>query len=173
MMPHALHQRLRSLPIKTKLVLIILGSCLAALLLEGLGFVVYERLRIREEMGHEMQSLASIIGNRSTAALIFNDSAAAEENLAALQENPNIRGACIFDSAGEVVARFQRRGDGQENCPSEAAFSSEPRFVDDQMLITQPIRIDDVALGSVHIRANLSRRTALWQNFLILSATIA
>ncbi len=45
------------LPIKTKLVLIILFTSSFALVLEGAGFIAYEHLRIRQDLERDVSSL--------------------------------------------------------------------------------------------------------------------
>ena len=59
--------------IKTKLVMIIVITSLAALLLQATGFIIYERMRVKDELVRDLSSLARIVADRSGAALLFND----------------------------------------------------------------------------------------------------
>ena len=93
------------LQIKTKLVMIIVITSLAALLIQAAGFIVYERMRVKDELVRDLSSLARIVADRSTAALIFNDDKVAIETLGALKVKRPVTAACLYDAEGKVFAR--------------------------------------------------------------------
>ncbi len=92
--------------IKTKLVMIIVITSLAALLLQATGFIIYERMRVKDELVRDLSSLARIVADRSTAALIFNDDKVAIETLGALKVKRPVTSACLYDAEGKVFARY-------------------------------------------------------------------
>ena len=53
--------------IKTKLVMIIVITSLAALLIQAAGFIVYERMRVKEELVRDLSSLARIVADELEA----------------------------------------------------------------------------------------------------------
>ena len=79
---------LRRLPLKKKLMLIIMVTSVLGLLLAGVFFGVYERYRMRLALVHDLTTLSRLIGDRSTAALMFDDPRTAGESLAALKVKP-------------------------------------------------------------------------------------
>jgi two-component system sensor histidine kinase/response regulator len=154
-----------TLNIKTKLVLIILSTSIIGLILAGTGFIVYERLRVKEEMARDLTSLARIIANRSTVALSFNDANVAGDTLMALSVKNTVVAACIYDSAGKLFADYKNG----ENCPERQPDGNADRRYSH---VLEPITINGETIGQVFIRASLHELDALWQKFLLLSASI-
>ncbi len=156
-----------TLNIKTKLVLIILSTSIIGLILAGTGFIVYERLRVKEEMARDLTSLARIIANRSTVALSFNDANVARETLMALSVKNAVVAACIYDNADKLFADYKNG----ENCPEHQPDGKETADRHYSHVI-EPITINSEIIGHVFIRASLQELDALWQKFLLLSALI-
>ena len=88
--------RLRDISIKRKLTAIIMAASTVALLLVSAGFVTYELITYRQIMMRDLATLAEIIGDRSTAALTFDDKADAKENLKALSAKKHIVAAALY-----------------------------------------------------------------------------
>ena len=87
--------RLRDISIKRKLTLIIMAASTVALVLVSSGFVAYELITYRQTMTEDLSALAGIVGDRSTAALQFDDRADAEETLGALRQRNHITAAAL------------------------------------------------------------------------------
>ena len=145
----------RRLPMKTKVVVLILITSIAALLVEGLGFIAYERVRVKDEMIRDLSSLARIIADRNTAALTFNDDAVAKETLAALKAKRVVTAACIFDAEGRIFARYDSGAESPYNFPESASRPAQAAINGAYLHLTEPIVLDGVRLGSVFIRASL------------------
>lgn len=160
---------LKKLPIKTKLGLIILLTSLFALILEGAGFIVYERIRIRKDLERDIVSLARVIADRSTAALVFNDNRVARETLEALKINPAITLACIYDAQGQLFSYYENGDNPSFQLPS---FASDTAVENGYLSITEPVIDNGVEIGKVFIRASFNQLTLLWQNFLLYSGLI-
>ncbi|MDD1620821.1 MAG: response regulator [Methylococcaceae bacterium] len=160
-----------SLNIKTKLVLIMLTTSIMALILAGAGFMVYERLRVKEDMARDLTSLAKIVASRSTVALSFDDTDVARTTLMALSVKNAIVAACIYNSTGQRFAEY-RNGDV---CPLllpeniDADRSEDGRHYN---LVREPITVNGEILGHVYIRASLQELDELWRKFLLWSAAI-
>ena len=60
--------------IKGKLNLIIMAITISSLLCAGVAFFAYDQQKYREDLVNELTILARIVGDRSTAALTFDDS---------------------------------------------------------------------------------------------------
>ena len=156
-----------TLNIKTKLVLIILSTSIIGLILAGTGFIVYERLRVKEEMARDLTSLARIIANRSTVALSFNDANVASTTLMALSVKNAVVAACIYDSGDKLFADYKNG----ENCP-ERRPDGKKTADRHYSHVLEPIAVNGEIIGHVFIRASLQELDALWQKFLLLSALI-
>lgn len=157
--------------IKTKLVLMMLATSLFALILAGAGFIAYEHIRVKDELGGDLRSLARIIASRSTAALSFNDTSVATTNLEALRVKDKVVSACIYDVEDRLFANYEL---GEQCMPiwPQSLQTGRLVFDDNHASISEAIILDDLPLGKVLIRASLSELNALWKNFLAAVALI-
>jgi sensor histidine kinase regulating citrate/malate metabolism len=71
----------RNLSIKRKLTLVAAMTSCVALVLAGGALSIYDMLSVKETLSQRLAIQAKIIGNNSTAALLFNDQQAAQEIL--------------------------------------------------------------------------------------------
>ena len=86
----------KDLSIKRKLTAVIMLTSCVVLLIASTGFVTSELVTSRRAIVQELSTIAAIIGNNSTAALVFDDKKSAEETLSALSAKPNVVSAYIF-----------------------------------------------------------------------------
>jgi signal transduction histidine kinase/CheY-like chemotaxis protein len=107
---------LRRLPIRTKLVAMIMLTSATVLLLAGAGYLGWDYFRLRADLAAEVDAQAQIVLENSFAALSFQDRAAAVETLATLQSAPRLRTACLYDARGGFFAAWQR---GTGSCPPQ------------------------------------------------------
>src|ERR1041385_1063583 len=98
----------RHLSLRRKQMLIIMLTSGVVLLLACAAFIAYDSMTFRDELLEKHSSIAQVIGNTVTAAIDFNDRKTAEESLTALQAEPTIVAACIYDRDGKVFATYQR-----------------------------------------------------------------
>src|SRR5262245_51135339 len=97
---------LRNASIKKKLTAIIMAASSISVLLTTLTLSVIGVYNLREGLLQELNVTASIVGDRNTAALLFNDNGMAENNLRVFNVNGSILRACLFDKSGVVFARY-------------------------------------------------------------------
>src|SRR5581483_769169 len=99
--------RLKNLSIQTKQMFILMLTAGAALLLAYIGFVAYELTDVRAGMEVEMERLAKQIGWANSAELLFGNASSATNNMVnLLRSDPAIVAACIYDTNGDVFARY-------------------------------------------------------------------
>ena len=103
--------RIRDLPIRFNLALLILSVSAIAVLLASLGFAIYERQSYRASAVRELTALADTLGANTAASLAFNDQRTAKEMLSALATEPNVLVACLYDNEGRLFAEFRNSGD--------------------------------------------------------------
>src|SRR5438067_6597939 len=112
-------RRFADRPIRQKLMLIIMSVTTAALAISALGSLLSDFILFRGYLERDLRGLARITADNSTAALSFEDPAAAEETLAALRARPHLVTACIYRANGSLFASYTRPND-QAKCPPPA-----------------------------------------------------
>ena len=145
--------KMRDLPIKRKLTVIILLTSSFALLLMGSALITYELVTFRRTLATNLGVLGKIIGSNSTAALAFQDPESAAEILSALSAEHQITAAAIYDRSGALFAQF----------PAEAHRAEFPltprsdghRFEEAHLILFQPIRQEETRVGTIYVRADL------------------
>jgi len=121
----------RNAPIKQKLRIVILATTAASLLLAGLGIVGADYRIFRRDLERDLSALADIVGDNSTAALLFEDRGVANETLAALKARPHMIAGCLYRRDGELFASYIRHGSAFR-CPAapqeESVDSTSGRY---------------------------------------------
>ena len=100
---------LRDIPIKQKLMLIVMATTTGAMLLAALGIVASDTFLYRRNLKRDLSALAQIIGDNSIGALAFDDSRTASETLASLRARPHVVSACIYRLDGSMLASYSRQ----------------------------------------------------------------
>jgi PAS domain S-box-containing protein len=101
---------LRDVPIQRKLTVIIMATCAVALVMTCLTFLIYETANSNITAKANLATTAALVGENSQAALMFNDSKAASNNLAMLSAVPSVRAGAIYDANDKLFASYQRLG---------------------------------------------------------------
>jgi PAS domain S-box-containing protein len=143
-----------NLSIRQKLTLIIMATSAAALLLACIAFGAYDLITFRQGLVRQLGIQAEIIGANSTAAVTFNDAAAAQEILGALQAERNIEAACIYTRDGQLFARYVRKN-GPEAFVPPAVRADGYWFSDDRLGLFRRIVLDGEPAGSVYLQSDL------------------
>jgi len=96
---------------------------------------------------------ASIIGYNITSALMFIDRKDAQETLAALKTQPQIRQAILYDNKNRVFARYQQ--EGATNQLPKLPTTHEDKYMETAVGLSlfYNIKRDDIALGVLNIEA--------------------
>ncbi len=110
----SLRRQLRTtLALVSVLALLVAGGCLLTL----------EARRAELALADELRATASLVANRSSAALAFADETGANENLRALQYLETIGQACLVDTSGRPMAIYACSG-LEQACPSDAGVQN-------------------------------------------------
>src|SRR5882762_4778903 len=142
---------LGNISIKRKLTLIIMAASTVALLLVSGGFVTYELVTFRKTMKRDLSTLAEIIGNRSTAALSFDNREDAEEDLYALTANPRITAACLY-KGDKVFARYPRNASPSLFPKPE---KDTERFEGKRLILFREIVNKGDSIGTLYVESDL------------------
>ena len=145
--------RFQDLPIRKKLITMIMFTSSTALILAGVSFVFYDYRLAKHALQQEIEVLTDIIAHRSTAALSFQDRQLAMENLNALQAANYIKLACIFDKQGQLFAiypAYERSLDCAVAPEAEVAYFERGYFHRVNMIL-----LDDSQIGSLYVKTDL------------------
>src|SRR5436190_1936720 len=94
--------------IRLKILLVVLATTFIALLFTGTILVIYDLASQRNNAADDLIAQAEIIGLASAPALDFNDSLAANQNLAVLRVRPQIVAAALYNRQGRLFATYAR-----------------------------------------------------------------
>jgi signal transduction histidine kinase len=147
-------QLLRNASIRKKLVAIIMVTSGAALIVAFAALIVSDQIRFRADLSTDLETLALILAENSTAALSFSDPDAAAETLGALHSKPNILTACVYDQHG--IFAVYLRPDSSASCPPQGG----PPGVydgDDALAVFEPILLDNQRIGDIYVRSDLEQ----------------
>ena len=133
----------RSRPIRQKVALLIGLAAVVGLLLAGVAVVVYELRTFRPRAVGDARTQADLLEANSIAALQFDDSAAARENLATLRSRPEILAATLFRRDGTVQARYAAPGAPPPPEPLEVGA----RFLPGRLVLVDRIIVDSQLVG--------------------------
>jgi two-component system, sensor histidine kinase and response regulator len=134
---------LLSLPIKHKLSLISIVPP-AALILASIAFVAYDYIAVRNSQIRSDERLADAIGARTT-------SDPTGRMIAALDRNPDITRAYVFDADGNVILRYTRPG-VLETAPPPPGDGAALTW--DHIGVYRPIKQNGHLVGRVYLESD-------------------
>ncbi len=143
--------------IQKKLVRVIMLTSGIALALACVLFAIYNFTMFRIGEVRELTSLAEIVGNNSSAALIFDDLQTGKDVLKSLQMDDRIEAAAVYDNKGKIFVSFN------QNSSNPNVFLSEPdpsvdSFTLQKLNISLPIQLNGETIGTIRI---ISRQKSL------------
>ncbi len=165
----ALARSLRDVPIRRKLLAITMLTTAAALLVAGAAIVLLDSYLFRGYLERDLSALARITADNTTAALKFEDPAAASEILHALRARPHLLAACIYRPNATVLAQYIRDRSNVA-CPP-ADNRNRIRFGETSLTLSRPVLLQDRPVGSLMILYDLSEigeRTRLYSGAVLL-----
>ncbi len=160
------------LSIRNKLTIIITGTSLIVLLALFSSFVLTQRSLLRDALRQELQVMAQDLSRNCSAALIFNDVAAADEILASLESKPQIVSGTVFDSDGRMFSSFRKKAAAGPvmHRPNPEVLEKGFLFRDGELEIAQPINHGEDRLGTLFIRAGLANIHRVLAQYVFLGA---
>lgn len=166
---------LRDVPIRRKLVIVIMLATGLGLLTATMALMVWDVLRFREDLREDLTALALITADNSTAALQFRVPSDAAEVLSALDAKPYITGAAVYDESGRLFASYAAPGaDGLPATVPPDGFVATSQGVE----VVQPIVLNRGRIGSVYLRGSLAglydrvRNRAITTALILLAAAL-
>src|ERR1041385_1079416 len=145
--------RLRNLPIRQKLILVILLTCSTVLVLALAALFVFQSITIKSHFIRDLSALGRIIAHNSAAAVAFNDRDAAAQTLSGLDSRSEIKEACLVLANGEHVRQSDSDKGHDEN--TEDSLHEGYRFIGPDILFASPVALDGKRLGTLYLHADL------------------
>ena len=146
-----LRQWLRDLPVKRKLMLMVLTTSAVILLLACTGLFLLQFQLFKRTFARDIQALTEVVAANSTGPVSFSDKKAAEEILAALQNRPEIAAASIRLPNDE---RWVHVGTTNARAAGLASGTEYVHFEGYDCFASRLIRDGNETLGTLHLRAN-------------------
>src|SRR5215470_2439715 len=96
----------QDLPIKNKVMSVIMLTSISALLLTIISFMVYDLITFRQTVVDHLQTLAALTADNSSGSLAFKNEKDASETLASLHSDSHVLAAGLYDSQGRLFVRY-------------------------------------------------------------------
>jgi signal transduction histidine kinase/ActR/RegA family two-component response regulator len=144
---------LRRLPIRLKLIWMMMGTAVVVLLLASLGYLLSDIHQTRRELEADLFSQADIILQNSDAPLKFDDLRTAQATLDTLVSKPSIRLGCLYDARGALFAQYRPPAESRTCSPTAAPDAS--RFAVNYLELSRTGYLESEKFGSVFLRSDL------------------
>ncbi len=158
----------RETTLRRKLTVISLASCLMALTIASAVFLLRDLDLQRTQMVDGLTTQAEIFAYNTAASIEFGDERAAREVLSALKAQREVTAAFAFDQTHELLAAYTR---DKQSWPAHIEPDGQ-RFTEDELIVTRGITLDGARIGTLQIRADLSKLTQSIQAHLLVGALV-
>jgi len=109
-------------------------------------------VQFRDDINENLLVLARVTGANSEASLLFDDDQAAIETLRALKAVESISAAVVYNSEGNVFAKYVRSDVQGFRPPRELSF--EPNWSRDYIDLAAKINMGDEQIGTIFLRSD-------------------
>jgi diguanylate cyclase (GGDEF)-like protein len=145
---------------------LIASSVASATLLTA--FLGYDLVSAHRQLGNRLATLGNIVGQNSAAAVEFDDRAAANEVLGALEAERSVVSACLYGGSGALFAEYQRRK-GIHDCPGQSeGEAAAGGFV---TVSRRVMRGEDFA-GTLVLKSDLQEIAERWRRMLEITGVL-
>ena len=141
--------------IKGKLLLVILLISGVTVLLACAAFTTYEFVMFRNSTTRELTAHAQIIAANSTAQLAFERQDEAAETLSALQAEPHIVAAGLYDKTGQLFAQYIRPN-ATITLPPQPGPEGD-LFSLHRLVVVRPITLNGRWIGTIYLQSDLEQ----------------
>ena len=157
--------------IKQRLTLIIMAISFVSVLLTTLAISVIGVYSLRSNIVRDLDVSASIVGDRNTAALLFNDDKQAENNLNVFSVNPTIVQACLYNQTGALFARYLNKTyESGSKCPTE--LNEHVSIGTNRIeLLKSIVKMHD-KIGSIYIESTLEQIDSYIDRQVLIACTV-
>lgn len=140
---------LKNSSIKWRLTFIILMVSFISVLFTTFAISIIGVFSMRNNLIKDLEITGSIVGDRNTAALLFNDDKQAENNLNVFSVNPAMVQACLYSQKGELFARYVGKDYEASRCPSD--HTSFSMIEKERIKVMQPVVKMQDTIGYIYL----------------------
>ena len=157
-----------NLSIRSKLTLVTMIACGAAIVVACGSFASFDVLAARQAMLDQMRTEAAIIADNSTASLSFSDENDAARTLSWLSGQPSVQVACLFKIDGRPLATYTREKQFRALIPPNT-LAETARFGSGYLEVFRPVLLQGMPVGTVYLRSDLRQlHMRVQQNAVVL-----
>jgi signal transduction histidine kinase/ActR/RegA family two-component response regulator len=149
--------RFGRLPVRHKLVAMIMATSASALLLSSIGYLVSNYYQTKSDLESELVAQATLVVENSAVALRFRDADVASATLHTLAANNHVRTACLYLADGSILAEFRPRIDSLP-CPGEPG-PPEFRYTTNRVHYVRAAEHQGEHVGTLYLRSDIERLT--------------
>lgn len=171
--------------IREKLIAITMISSVLSLVVSGSVMIAHNWNANKNTSINRLQVLSSVIGDRSKAALVFNDDVLIHDNLQSLAFEPSVYFACIYRKNGQLTGEYLKSEKQKDRChkylePTPTGLDSYLHDYDGNLFVHHDIIIDNDSLGEIIIYSDSSilkqtviRNSAIIITIILISISIS
>jgi len=164
---------LRSLPLKRKLIAMIMGTTVLALILAAASFFLYDNLTFRRDLVRDYETLVATLQATTTNAVVYNDPEQARQILGGLEQQPNVIDAAVYGAEGKLFSSFSRSGSPPPAVEADQLSGNGAAFKGDALVVHRQLLFRDKQVGTFVVRADLEGLKARFADYLkILLLTV-
>jgi PAS domain S-box-containing protein len=143
----------KNLPIKRKMMLVVMVTSITALVLTAASFIIYDLVTFRQSLVRNLTSISTIVAENSTRALLLDGQELATRNLSELKVDRHVRLAALYDRHGKLYAQYPTNAPASEFPPSPGAKGAY--FQDGKLIVVVQSIEDGKLAGSLYVEATL------------------
>jgi signal transduction histidine kinase len=156
---------LKNLSIRSKLLIIILGTTILALVSGFLVMILYGVRIFKEDMVSQTQTMARVVGRQSIPELEFMDQEGAATTLSKLESISELIYASLLDHDGRLFASFPETPQAEVPPPE---MNQDYRFDDDHLYVVEQLTSEDEFLGTLHLCVSTVSLRKRINNFIVM-----
>jgi TMAO reductase system sensor TorS len=160
---------IRRLSLRNKLRAIILLTVAAVLLPACLLLGVADVVTTCDAMRSQLATLAGLVGQNSTAAISFGDTASASETLRSLQSYPSMQAACVYSADGKLFASYRAARAPRTPFP-QGPGAARTSFERGGLVAVRGVELAGQTIGTVYLKSDLQ---PLWYRLSRTGPTVA
>ncbi len=157
-----------TLRFRQKLLFVNMVPLALALILMAVFVSYYQHHLQYQSLIDQASTLAAVIGDRSSAAIVFDDQAAATRNLAALRQESAVVHACLWQAERKLMADYANDDFAPSSCDQFEAIRAVT-FRDGHLFMPYTIRLDGKTIGQLTIQLSTG---AIRQQLLLITVTL-
>src|SRR3990167_3522519 len=140
------------LSLRSKTILIAAISSMLVLLIATSITLYYQQANQTEKAKEEINVLAQILADRSTAALQFEDAQLAYQHLSAAAQRSSIEAACLYDKSGKLFAQYARNSLSTHCGDSLQMLKLHDNS--DEIFTARSVMLDGASIGALYLHAS-------------------